>query len=128
MPGPLGRAILGCWIPVVAVLLAGCTDLPTFVPRDRTIASIRVSGCAAVAVHSTCGMTARAWDVEGNEIQNPPLVWRSSRPGVASVTGSGSNATITGIVSGRTVISASDAAQRTSDSIAVTVAPLKQGD
>lgn len=125
MPGPVVRIIIGCGMPVIAVLLSGCTDLPTFIPKNQTIQSIRVSGCSAVGVTESCPMTARAWDAEGNEIQNPPLVWRSSRPGIASVTGAGSNATITGIVAGRTVISASDGAQRTSDSIAVTVAALK---
>lgn len=125
MPGPVVRIIIGCGMPVIAVLLSGCTDLPTFIPQNQTIQSIRVSGCSAVAVQSTCPMTARAWDADGNEIQNPPLVWRSSRPGIASVTGAGSNATVTGIVAGRTVISASDGAQRTSDSISVTVAALK---
>lgn len=110
---------------VGAAALPACTDLPTFEPQDRSIATVRISGCSAVAVQSTCTMSGQAWDSEGNVIADPPLVWRSDKPGIASVSGVGSMATVSGIVSGRATISAGDVAGRATDSISILVAPLK---
>ncbi len=127
MPGPVVRTIMWGVTPALAVLLVGCGELPDHSPPPvRGIATIRVSGCAAVAITETCTVTGQAWDAEGNVIQDPPLVWRSSQPGIASVTGFGASATVTGLRAGRSVITASDGAQRTSDSVSLTVAPRKQ--
>lgn len=129
MPGPIVRAIMRGVTPALAALLVGCGELPDHIPPPvRTIVTIRVTGCAAVAITESCDMTAQAWDGEGNVIQNPPLVWSSSEPGIASVTGSGSSATVTGLRAGRTVISAGTGDQRTSDSVSLSVAPRKQGE
>ncbi|MBW3660623.1 MAG: hypothetical protein KY397_03205 [Gemmatimonadetes bacterium] len=113
-------------LALAATLLPACTDLPTFNAPDRSIATIRMSGCSGVAVQSSCPMSAQAWDAEGNPIPNPPIVWISSKPHVASVTGAGSEATLTGVTAGRTEIKASDAARRVSDSMTVRVAPLDE--
>lgn len=75
-------------------LLQSCDDPPTF-ERPPTVASITVSGCSVIALDlESCTMTAEAIDTEGNVMEDPPLIWRSSSQVIIGLSGFGGEATV----------------------------------
>ncbi|MDX1661453.1 MAG: hypothetical protein R3326_06660 [Gemmatimonadota bacterium] len=113
--------LVGC-----VALLPGCDETSSFTPPNTAIATIEVTGCGAVAATASCPITARAWNSDGEEIENPSIVWSSSRPHIATVVSTApGEARINGITAGTTEIKASDATRRVSASITVRVAALR---
>lgn len=97
-----------------ALLLVGlpsCGDPPTFA-QPAPVASITVSGCNLIFVDDTCQFTAEAIDTEGNVMEDPPLLWRSSSRLVVRVDGFGTQAEATAVAPGSAQILVSDATGR----------------
>lgn len=97
-----------------ALLLVGlpsCGDPPTFA-QPAPVASITVSGCSVLGLDDSCEMTAEAIDTEGNVMEDPPLLWRSSSRVILQVDGFGTDATATAVSIGVAEVLVSDATGR----------------
>lgn len=97
-------------------LLLACGDLPDAPAEDRRIVTLEVShGCTSILEGQSCPVTARAWNTSGEEISSPVVLWRSSRPSVARVEGTGGTVHLLGVRAGHATIRASDTTGRISE-------------
>lgn len=114
-------------LTVVALAALAACDLNTFTPAlTRPVGSIKIVGQGACAVQSECEFRVDAWDVDGNPTTATSVTWTSSNVFVATVSGHGSMATVTGRQGGTTTIKAVENTSRSTDQVTITVAPLKQ--
>lgn len=93
-----------------AVLLAACGGYDASGPSSypgRVVLSLPTTAPMASA-GETRAVTAEVTGADGVIVQAPALIWSSSAPNVATVTGSGAGATITAIDDGVATISATD--------------------
>ena len=91
----------------MVLLGSGCGhDVSSPPPAPATIALSAASTTPFVSAGETRSVTAIARDANGSVIRLPSVVWRTSTPAVATVTGSGDGATITAVDDGTAVISA----------------------
>ncbi len=97
---------------------------------DVTVTSIPVASVvvapttAQVNVGSTVSLTARTLDAAGTELVGRSIIWTSSNTAIATVTGNGSPATVTGGSAGSATITATSEGK--SASATVTVAAASQ--
>lgn len=102
-------------------LLFACADLPDAPVNDQRIAVIQIVGCGAVVEGTSCPISARAWNADGEEIANPGFIWSSTSPSVARVEGTPGDFELVGIRVGQATIRASDATRTVVDEHAVRV-------
>ena len=110
-------------MPLTAVATA-CDDSSPIGPSSEVISVILVNKCSAVVVGESCTATARAFGVDG-ELSGPPLFWSSSDSRVFSVTGSSTEATVTGRTPGTGTMSVGNRSGSVSAETPVRVIPQR---
>lgn len=109
--------------------LAGCgsSGQQILVPADigSEVDSIQIEPATVetIEVGTSLQFAARALDASGNVTDNPDIAWTSSDPNVATVTQDG---LATGLIEGRTVITASSGGVTATALLRVAVPPLTQ--
>jgi hypothetical protein len=109
-------------MPLTSMTLA-CEDSSPIGPSNELISVILGPKCSVVVVGGvSCTATARAFGPNG-ELSSPALFWRSSDPGIFSVTGSGTEATVTARAPGSATLSVRNRSGTVSAENQVTVVP-----
>lgn len=109
-------------MPLTSVTLA-CDDSSPVGPSNELISVILGPKCSVVVVGGvSCTATARAFSADG-ELSSPALFWHSSDPGIFSVTGSGTEATVTGRIPGSATLSVGNRTGTVSAENRITVVP-----
>jgi len=96
----------------MATLTVGCgydsgtgADYPSGIPATITVSAATTD--PLVSAGETRTLSAIVRDRNGTQLAEPALTWRTSAPTVATVNGSGENATVTAVEDGTAVITAS---------------------
>jgi hypothetical protein len=84
---------------------------------------VHISGPTSVGVGGTITLRAAVGDGNGDPVPNPSVTWTSSDPTIASVTGLGDTASVTGREQGQTTIAATSGGVRDSLTIEVVGSP-----
>ena len=109
-------------MPLTPMALA-CDDSSPIGPSSELISVILVNKCSAVVVGESCTATARAFGADG-ELSSPTLFWHSSDSRIFSVTGSSTEATVTGRLPGSATMSVGNRSGSVSAETQVRVLPL----
>ena len=121
MRTPLALTLSGVAAIAVAVACSS-SDSPNPGP-SASVSTITIAAPSTdpiLSLGETRTVTATARDANGGTVASPTLAWTSSAPAVASVTGTGGNATITSVGNGTATISATSGS--VSGTYSVTVA------
>jgi len=97
----------------VQVTAGATTNLSvTLHQADSGGAFIGIAGPTSVGIGRTIMLVATVRDGNGEPVPTPPITWTSGSPGIATVTGAGATANVTGHQAGGTWITASAAGAR----------------
>ncbi len=110
-------------MPLAAVATA-CDGSSPIGPSSELISVILVDKCSALVVEESFTATARAFGSDG-ELSSPPLFWRSSDSRIFSVTGSSTEATVTGRTPGSGTMSVGNRSGSVSAETLVRVIPKR---
>ncbi len=108
------RMLTRCAVMTSMLLSAACGGgddggtNPTAVAASITISSATTGPFASLT--ETRAVSAAVRDASSNPIANAPVTWTTSNAGVASISGSGTSATITSVSNGSAVITATSGA------------------
>ncbi len=109
--------------PMIGLVTLGCSNASVTVPENGRV---DVSAPVKVLVRgASTTLAAAVWDVNGQRVSNPLIVWETHDPLIASVTSTG---TVTAIAPGRASIVARAGKAMGSVTIDVTEIPVPEPD
>jgi Domain of unknown function (DUF4382)/Carboxypeptidase regulatory-like domain/Bacterial Ig-like domain (group 2) len=110
--------------PAVVITAGNTTTLPvTLTKAGGGGAYVHITGPTTVGVGGSIVLFAAVGDNNGNPVPNPSVSWTSRNPAVATVSGFGDTASVTGRQSGSATIVATSGSLSDSITIQVTGAP-----
>lgn len=116
---PLGVVTLDQrWADGISVSAGGTTQHDLTLAK-RNLEYVYIDGLFVLDSGQSTTLTARVGDSSGVQRSNPQVSWTSSNPGVATVTGSGITALLTGVGPGFSQISATSGNQSASVTVFV---------
>jgi hypothetical protein len=98
---------------------AGHTLTKNITLPTRDLSYIYLEGSFVLDTGEQATLIARVGDAQGRAIVNPSVTWASSVPSVATITGSGDQATVQALQPGVTIVSASSGGRSTEVSLYV---------
>jgi len=87
--------------------ISGVAGTATVTVTPIPVATVTLDpGTLSVEAGSSASLAATARDAAGNTLSDRPVVWSSSAPTVATISGTGASVTVTGVAAGSATISA----------------------
>jgi hypothetical protein len=116
---PLGIVQLQPGMSTNVTVSAGSTTPNDVILEQRNLEYIYIEGLFAIDTGQSTTLTVRVGDSTGKQRSNPVVTWTSSKPSVATISGTSSTAVLTGIAPGSTEITATCGDQSVSVTIYV---------